>query len=81
MTTRGLSRPVYEGLPWAYMLCGAAALVVSYLLAARAALSLLIGAVGLALLLAGFVVLLRRRDYRRLRSQYGNPGSLDDGGT
>ena len=46
------SRPVYEGLPWFYIICG------------------------LAVLLGGVVVLLRRRDYRELRSQYADPDSL-----
>jgi membrane associated rhomboid family serine protease len=78
MERRRLSRPVYEGLPWFYMACGLAALLASYLLAAHGALSLAIGALGLAALLYGFVVLLRRRDYRALRSQYGNPDSISD---
>jgi Flp pilus assembly protein TadB len=70
------SRPVYEGLPWFYIICGLAVLAGSYLLAAHGVLSLLIGIVGLLLLLLGVVVLLRRRDYRELRSQYINPDSL-----
>ena len=78
MERRHLSRPVYEGLPWFYMTCGLAALLASYLLAARGALSRAVGALGLAALLYGFVVLLRRRDYRELRSQYGNPDSISD---
>ena len=71
------SRPVYEGLPWVYIICGVAALVASYLLAARGALSLVAGLIGLLGLMAGVVVLLRRRDYRALRSQYANPDSLN----
>ena len=70
------SRPVYEGLPWIYIICGLAALVTSYLLAARGVLSLLIGMLGLACVIGGFVLLLRRRDYRALRSQYADPDSL-----
>jgi Flp pilus assembly protein TadB len=70
------SRPVYEGLPWLYIICGLATLGGSYLLAAHGVLSLLIGIVGLLLVLLGAVVLLRRRDYRELRSQYANPDSL-----
>ena len=42
----------------------------SYLLAAHGVLSLLAGIVGLLFVLGGVVVLLRRRDYRALRSQY-----------
>jgi hypothetical protein len=74
---RHLSRPVYEGLPWLYMTGGLAGLAASYLLAARARLSLTVGLLGLAVLLGGIVVLLRRRDYRELRSHYANPEALD----
>ena len=65
-----LSRPMYEGLPWLYI---AAALGGSYLISDSHALSLLVGLAGLAALLLGVVVLLRRRDYRELRSQYAQP--------
>ncbi len=64
------SRPVYEGLPWLYITCGLLILGGSYLLAAHGVLSLLAGIVGLLLVLFGVVILLRRRDYRELRSQY-----------
>jgi len=78
MERRHLSRPVYEGLPWFYMAFGLAALAASYLLAARGALSLAIGLLGLVTLVYGIVVFLRRRDYRALRSEYGNPDSISD---
>jgi hypothetical protein len=64
------SRPVYEGLPWLYITCGLLVLGGSYLLAGHGVLSLLAGIVGLLFVLGGVVVLLRRRDYRQLRSQY-----------
>jgi hypothetical protein len=70
-----LSRPVYEGLPWFYLACGVAALVGSYFLPSGL-LSLLIGFAGLAAVLGGVVILLRRRDYRQLRSQY-DPDALN----
>lgn len=73
-----LSRPLYEGLPWLYMAAGLAALIASYLLAASHMLSLLIGLAGLVGLVGGIVVLLRRRDYRELRSRYSDPGALAD---
>jgi len=74
-----LSRPLYEGLPWIYVACGLAALVGSYRSSSRS-FSLLIGLLGLLSVLAGIVVLLRRRDYRELRSHYGDPDSLRDTG-
>ena len=70
------SRPLYEGLPWIYIMFGLAALGASYLLAARGVLSLLVGVLGLLSLVGGFVLVLRRRDYRALRSQYADPESL-----
>jgi len=78
MERRHLSRPVYEGLPWFYMAFGVAALGVSYLLAAHGALSFAIGVLGLAVLVYGIVVFLRRRDFRALRSEYGKPDSISD---
>ena len=71
-----LSRPLYEGLPWIYIMFGSGALIASYALAARGALSLVIGVLGLVCVLGGCVLLLRRRDYRQLRSQYADPDSL-----
>lgn len=78
MERRHLSRPVYEGLPWLNMAFGLLALLGSYLLAAHGILSLMVGLVGLIALLYGIVVLLRRRDFRALRSEYGQPDSLGD---
>jgi membrane associated rhomboid family serine protease len=72
-----LSRPVYEFLPWVYIICGAAAVLASYLLATRGGLSLTVGLLGVAGVVAGIVVLLRRRDYRELRSQYADPDALN----
>ncbi len=66
-----ISRPVYEGLPWIYIGAGLTALGASYLIGDSRAMGLLAGLAGLAALLGGVVVLLRRRDYRELRSQYG----------
>jgi hypothetical protein len=62
---------MYEGLPWIYIGAGLAALGGSYLIGDSRAVGLLAGLTGLAALLGGVVVLLRRRDYRELRSQYG----------
>jgi hypothetical protein len=57
------------------MACGLAALAGSYLLSSRA-LSLFLGVLGLAGLLGGSVIALRRRDYRQLRANYADPDQL-----
>ena len=75
-----LSRPLYEGLPWIYVAGGAAALFVSYVSPYRV-LDVIVGALGFLSVLGGFVLLLRRRDFRAMRSQYGNSdASLTDSG-
>ena len=68
-----LSRPMYEGLPWLYIAGGLGALGVSYAIGDSHTVGLLVGLAGLTALLGGVVVLLRRRDYRDLRSHYGQP--------
>jgi membrane-bound ClpP family serine protease len=68
---------MYEGLPWLYIAGGLIALGVSYLIGDARAVGLLAGLAGLAALLGGVVVLLRRRDYRELRSQYGRTDLTD----
>ena len=65
-----LSRPLYEGLPWIYVAGGAVALAGSYFCPFRPA-SITISLLGLLAVLGGVVVLLRRRDYRAMRSEYG----------
>ena len=55
---------------------GVVALVASYLLASLKLLSLLLGLFGLVALIGGSVVWLRRRDYRELRANYGDPDGL-----
>jgi nitrate reductase gamma subunit len=40
-------------------------------------LSLIVGFAGIAAVLGGVVILLRRRDYRELRSQYADPDALN----
>jgi hypothetical protein len=72
-----LSRPIYESLPWVYVSAGALALLISYLQTSTA-LSLVLGLPGLLVVLAGVVILLRRRGYRQLRAQYDAPDALDE---
>jgi hypothetical protein len=69
MTARSLrfSRPIYEALPWIYVACGLAALAASYFTASRF-LSLLLGLPGIAAVLGGLVVALRRRDFRQMKA-------------
>jgi hypothetical protein len=69
-----LSRPLYEGLPWIYVVGGALALVGSYICPWKG-LSMPIGLLGLLGVLGGFVVLLRRRDFRAMQSEYGQADS------
>ncbi len=63
-------RRLYEALPWLYILLGLAALGFSDFAAASRALSLVSGIAGLACLLAGAVLLLRRRGFRELGARY-----------
>ncbi|HTT02533.1 MAG TPA: hypothetical protein VMG11_10655 [Steroidobacteraceae bacterium] len=72
-----LARPIYEGLPWLYLLLGVAALSASYR-QHSASLSVVLGLPGLVCLLAGIVVLLRRRHYRRMRASYVRPDALSE---
>ena len=69
-----LSRPLYEGLPWIYVAGGAVALAGSYFCPYRG-LSITISLLGLLAVLGGVVILLRRRDYRAMRSEYGQADS------
>jgi len=69
-SSRRLSRPVYESLPWLYAGCGLAVLLGSYLVHSRP-LTLALAVVGFTGLLVGSVILLRRRDYRQMRASYG----------
>ena len=74
-----LARPIYEGLPWAYVCAGLAALAASYLQNSPF-LSFAFGLPGLAVLLGGIVIILRRREYRRMRAQYDRPDALAERG-
>lgn len=63
-------RSLYESLPWIYVVGGLAALIGSYFLAAARVTSVVVGVAGLALVVWGTVIWLRRRDYRDMRERY-----------
>ena len=70
-----LARPLYEVLPGLYIVLGLAALAASYRASTPLA-SVALGLPGLAALLAGVVVWLRRRNYRHMRTEYERPDAL-----
>ncbi len=70
-----LSKPVYESLPYLYMLVGAVALGVSYAWSLAVWSSVLLMC-GLATVVLGLVIALKRRDYRVQKRRYG--GRFDD---
>jgi hypothetical protein len=63
-------RPLYEALPYAYMVIGAASLGTSFARRA-AAWSGILAVFGLVALVGGLVLALRRRDYRIQKRHYG----------
>ena len=71
-----LARPIYEVLPYLYMLVGVALLAAAWLVRAETLPSVLM-VVGSLSLMAGLVLWLRRRDYRSRQSEY-NSHSLDE---
>ncbi|HKQ82662.1 MAG TPA: hypothetical protein VJS42_10760 [Steroidobacteraceae bacterium] len=71
-----LSRPVYELLPYAYVLAGACSLAASWFVHESPWPAVLL-VVGMLAVVGGLVILLRRRDYRTTQSQY-TVKSLDD---
>jgi membrane associated rhomboid family serine protease len=68
---RRLSRPLYEALPWLYILSGVAALAASYFAPSRL-MSVVLGFPGLIATVGGIVLVLKRRDFRRMRADYVN---------
>lgn len=71
-----IARPLYELIPYLYMLVGLVLLGAAWLIDMEAlpGLLLLLGAVSL---LAGIVLWLRRKDYRTTQAEYSSK-SLDD---
>jgi len=71
-----LSRPLYELLPYLYMVAGAVLLAAAWLVEIRTWPSIFL-AVGALSLLGGLVLWLRRKDYRTKQAEYDSR-SLDD---
>jgi Flp pilus assembly protein TadB len=71
-----IARPIYELLPYVYMLVGLVLLGAAWLVETQTLPSVLM-VVGSLILMAGLVLWLRRRDYRTRQSEY-NSRSLDD---
>ena len=71
-----LARPIYEFLPYLYMLVGVALLAAAWFIEMSTLPSVFM-VVGVLSLMAGLVLWLRRRDYRTRQSEY-NSRSLED---
>jgi hypothetical protein len=71
-----IARPIYELLPYAYILVGAVLLGVAWFLNIETLPGVLL-VVGSLSMLAGIVLWLRRKDYRTRQAEYTNR-SLDD---
>ena len=71
-----LAKPVYELLPYLYIVAGAVLLTLAWLMASPPwpTIFLIVGCISL---LAGMTLWLRRRDYRTTQAQYNNR-SLDE---
>lgn len=65
-----ISRPLYEGLPWLYISLGLGGIAVSYFVVLPRGLAAITGVAGFAALLAGVVIMLRRRDFREFGRRY-----------
>jgi hypothetical protein len=71
-----IARPLYELLPYIYMLVGLILLSAAWLITVETLPGVLL-VVGSLSLLAGIVLWLRRKDYRTTQAEY-NSKSLDD---
>jgi hypothetical protein len=71
-----LARPVYEFLPYLYMLVGLCLLAAAWFIDMSALPSVFL-VVGVLSIMAGLVLWLRRRDYRTRQAEYDNR-SLED---
>ena len=65
-----IARSLYESLPYVYIAVGVAAMATSYLWRV-APWSAVMAAFGMVAVVAGLVLVLRRRDYRIQKRRYG----------
>ena len=65
-----IARTIYEALPWVYMILGAAAIAASYLWR-QPLWTEALAVCGLAAVVLGLMLVLRRRDYRIQQRRYG----------
>jgi Flp pilus assembly protein TadB len=72
-----IARPLYESLPYLYIAIGLAAVVASFVWRV-ADWSGILAAFGVVAILAGLVLVLRRRDYRIQKRQYGSDFEAED---
>ena len=63
------SKPIYESLPWAYLMAGVLLIAISYQLHSGI-LSVLLLLAGILGLVGGAAIWLRRRDFRATRAEY-----------
>ncbi len=68
-----IAQPLYDLLPWLYGIGGLLVLSLSYF-RLTGWLGGLLGVAGLASLVWGLVIGLRRRDFRAMRHEYGGDG-------
>jgi hypothetical protein len=71
-----LARPIYESLPYVYMLVGIVLLTAAWFIDVETLPSIMM-VVGALSLMGGLVLWLRRRDYRTRQAEY-NSRSLED---
>ncbi len=72
-----IARPLYESLPYVYMLTGAVAIATSFLWR-EPGWSELTAGLGLLVIVAGLMLALRRRDYRIQKRHYGSAFDEDE---
>jgi hypothetical protein len=73
-----VSRPLYESLPYAYIVIGVAAVIASFAWRVEDW-SGILAIFGIVAIVGGLVLVLRRRDYRIQQRHYGAEFEEEDG--